>query len=336
MMTVYPQNYFNNLRHTGQVSDSERRSGIQRNCQKAEPFDYIAFKNKEQNASRFDICAGSQIGARVARWSGMTVVCLLLFLSACAATEKPTTPTPFVPQSRGTFKVGKPYTIDGRTYTPLLPASYKESGISSWYGSEFHDKSTANGEVFDKHQLTAAHKTLPLPSVVRVTNQRNGKSAILRVNDRGPFVDTRLIDLSEASAKALGFHGQGLAPVVVELLPNESYEVALNAGARPQDIAVWKGGPEPTALAAAPIIPPQPTGEELYLQAGAFQNPEAAAAMARDLMAIPDVSLKTKVFEQSDNIPHKVRIGPLDPSDVAPLKQVLAERGYGDLALITP
>ena len=261
---------------------------------------------------------------------------LLLFLSACAATEKPTTPAPFVPQSRGTFKVGKPYTIDGRTYTPLLPASYKESGISSWYGSEFHDKSTANGEVFDKHQLTAAHKTLPLPSVVRVTNQRNGKSAILRVNDRGPFVDTRLIDLSEASAKALGFHGQGLAPVVVELLPNESYDVALNAGARPEDIAVWKGGPEPTALAAAPIIPPQPTGEELYLQAGAFQNPEAAAAMARDLMAIPDVSLKTKVFEQSDNIPHKVRIGPLDPSDVAPLKQVLAERGYGDLALITP
>jgi rare lipoprotein A len=259
----------------------------------------------------------------------------MLFLSACAATEKPTTPTPFVPQSRGTFKVGKPYTIDGRTYTPLLPASYKESGISSWYGSEFHDKSTANGEIFDKHQLTAAHKTLPLPSIVRVTNQRNGKSAILRVNDRGPFVDTRLIDLSEASAKALGFHGQGLAPVVVELLPRESYEVALNAGARPQDIAVWKGGPEPTALAAA-TIPPQPTGEELYLQAGAFQNPEAAAAMARDLMAIPDVSLKTKVIEKSGDTMHKVRIGPLAPSDVAPLKQILTERGYGDLALITP
>ncbi len=262
---------------------------------------------------------------------------LMLFLSACAATEKPTTPAPFVPQSRGTFKVGKPYTIDGRTYTPLLPASYKESGISSWYGSEFHDKSTANGEVFDKHQLTAAHKTLPLPSVVRVTNQRNGKSAILRVNDRGPFVDTRLIDLSEASAKALGFHGQGLAPVVVELLPRESYEVALNAGARPQDIAVWKNTADPVALAAAPSsVSPQPTGEEIYLQAGAFENPEAAAALARDLMAIPDVSLKTKIVEKPDQSMHRVHIGPLAPSDVAPLKQILAERGYGDLALITP
>jgi cell division protein FtsN len=88
-------------------------------------------------------------------------------------------------------------------------------------------------------------------------------------------------------------------------------------------------------LAAAPI-PPQPTGEELYLQAGAFENPEAAAALARDLMAIPDVSLKTKIVEKPDQSMHKVRIGPLDPSDVAPLKQVLAERGYGDLALITP
>lgn len=262
-------------------------------------------------------------------------VALMLFLSACAATEKPSPVA--VPQSRGMFKVGKPYTIDGRTYTPFLPTSYKESGISSWYGSEFHDKSTANGEIFDKHQLTAAHKTLPLPSVVRVTNQRNGKSAVLRVNDRGPFVDTRLIDLSEASAKALGFYGQGLAPVVVELLPRESYDVALAAGARPQDIAVWKGAPEPIVLAAAPSpTPHQPTGEELYLQAGAFQNPAAAAAMARDLMAIPDLSVKTNVVQNPDTATHRVRIGPLAPSDVAPLKQALAKRGYGDLALITP
>ena len=187
----------------------------------------------------------------------------MLFLSACAATEKP---SPFVPQSRGMFKVGKPYTIDGRTYTPFLPASYKQLGISSWYGDEFHNRSTANGEIFDKHQLTAAHKTLPLPSVVRVTNQRNGKSAILRVNDHGPFVDTRLIDLSEASAKALGFHHQGLTPVVVELLPRESYEVALAAGARPEDIAVWKQG-EPAHLSnAAPPSFVSPAGEGRYTQ----------------------------------------------------------------------
>jgi rare lipoprotein A len=267
----------------------------------------------------------------------MTVTFLTLFLAACAATEKPLPPSSeaTVPPSRGMFKVGKPYTIDGRTYVPQLPSTYKQTGISSWYGSEFHEKSTANGEIFDKHQLTAAHKTLPLPSVVRVTNQRNGKSAVLRVNDRGPFVDTRLIDLSEASAKALGFHGQGLAPVVVELLPRESYEAAVAAGARPQDVAVWKNAPEPTALAAA-APQPEPTGEEIYLQAGAFQNPEAAAALARDLMAIPDVSTKAKVIQKPEDAAHKVRIGPLAPSDVDHVKQVLAGHGYRDLALIAP
>lgn len=124
----------------------------------------------------------------------------------------------------GYYKVGKPYKINGVTYYPQEYDHYKEIGLASWYGDDFHNKKTANGEIFNMNDMTAAHKTLPLPSIVRVTNLENGRSVIVRVNDRGPFVDDRLIDLSKKAADALGFKNKGLISVRVELLKKETNE----------------------------------------------------------------------------------------------------------------
>lgn len=122
----------------------------------------------------------------------------------------------------GYYKIGNPYQVGGLWYIPKEDYNYKEIGISSWYGPDFHNGITANGEVYDMHGLTAAHRTLPLPSIVRVTNLQNNRSLVLRVNDRGPFVNNRVIDVSKRAAQLLGFEEQGTTQVQVEILPEES------------------------------------------------------------------------------------------------------------------
>lgn len=122
----------------------------------------------------------------------------------------------------GYFKVGTSYKIDGKTYYPKEYNRYNETGLASWYGDDFHNKKTANGEIFNMNEMTAAHKTLPLPSIVRVTNLENGLSVIVRVNDRGPFVDNRIIDMSKYAADKLGFKNKGVIKVRVELLKKET------------------------------------------------------------------------------------------------------------------
>lgn len=121
-----------------------------------------------------------------------------------------------VPRGGGTFRVGKPYTVAGRLYVPEENTSYRAEGMASWYGDKFHGRLTANGEVFDMTSMTAAHPTLPMPSYVRVTNVRNAKSVIVRVNDRGPYHGNRVIDVSHRAAKLLEFDGHGVARVRVE------------------------------------------------------------------------------------------------------------------------
>ncbi|HEX5078231.1 MAG TPA: septal ring lytic transglycosylase RlpA family protein [Geminicoccaceae bacterium] len=119
------------------------------------------------------------------------------------------------PEPRPHYKIGEPYRINGTLYRPQFVNEYEATGIASWYGEAYDGRYTANGEVYDMEALTAAHPTLPLPSIVQVTNLANGRSLVLRVNDRGPFVDGRLIDLSQAAARELGFEDQGLARVHV-------------------------------------------------------------------------------------------------------------------------
>src|SRR6202165_4650575 len=121
-----------------------------------------------------------------------------------------------VPKGGGTYRVGKPYTVGGRVYVPEEDTGYREEGLASWYGDDFHGRLTANGEVFDMASLTAAHPTLPMPCYARVTNLGNGKSLIVRVNDRGPYHGNRLIDVSNKAAELLEFKGNGVARVRVE------------------------------------------------------------------------------------------------------------------------
>ncbi|MEM6491238.1 MAG: septal ring lytic transglycosylase RlpA family protein, partial [Pseudomonadota bacterium] len=122
----------------------------------------------------------------------------------------------------GRYQVGKPYTVAGMHFTPREDYSYSAVGIGSWYGDKYHGRRTANGEIYDMYKFTAAHPTLPLPSVVRVTNLENGRQIDLRVNDRGPFIPGRIIDVSKVAADRLGFLKAGVAQVRVDILPGES------------------------------------------------------------------------------------------------------------------
>jgi rare lipoprotein A len=121
-----------------------------------------------------------------------------------------------VPKGGGDYKIGRPYQLRGKTYYPGEQPNYRAEGVASWYGPDFHGRATANGEVYDMHGISAAHPTLPMPSYLRVTNLDNGRSIIVRLNDRGPYARSRLIDLSTGAAKALGYFDKGLARVRVE------------------------------------------------------------------------------------------------------------------------
>lgn len=121
-----------------------------------------------------------------------------------------------VPKGGGTYRVGKPYTVAGRVYVPQENANYRAEGLASWYGDDFHGRLTANGEVFDMASLSAAHPTLPIPSYARITNLSNGRSLVVRVNDRGPYHGNRLIDVSNKAAELLEFKHKGTARVRVE------------------------------------------------------------------------------------------------------------------------
>ncbi len=126
-----------------------------------------------------------------------------------------------------TYKVGNPYKINGKWYYPAINYEYDEVGYASWYGPGFHGKKTANGEIFNQNKISAAHRTLPLPSIVKITNLENGKIlSFVRVNDRGPFARNRIIDLSKQAAKELGFVNKGVTKVRVEILEDESRKFA--------------------------------------------------------------------------------------------------------------
>ena len=129
-----------------------------------------------------------------------------------------------VPKGGGRYSVGKPYQVAGRTYVPEENANYEAEGMASWYGDDFHGRLTANGEVFDMNSISAAHPTLPIPSYARVTNLRNNKSLIVRVNDRGPFHENRVIDVSVRAAKLLDFHRFGVTRVKVEYVGRAALE----------------------------------------------------------------------------------------------------------------
>ena len=166
-----------------------------------------------------------------------------------------------VPKGGGTYRVGKPYTVAGRIYVPEEDPNYRAEGMASWYGDDFHGRLTANGEVFDMQSLTAAHPTLPIPSYARVTNLSNGKSLIVRVNDRGPYHGNRLIDVSNKAAELLEFKGNGVARVRVEYIARAPLEGSDDR----QLVATLRTGvpaPSPSLVrvaSARPFVPETPS-----------------------------------------------------------------------------
>ncbi len=152
-----------------------------------------------------------------------TVVLLpMLLLIGCStrtSNMSGSSPYAYQQQHKHTKATMRPYTIRGKRYFPtVVEVGETMHGIASWYGPNFHGKKTSNGETYNMHSMTAAHKTLPMNTIVRATNKRNGKSVVVRINDRGPFVDSRIIDLSKAAAHRLGMIGSGTTPVMLEIL----------------------------------------------------------------------------------------------------------------------
>lgn len=189
----------------------------------------------------------------------LAALALVLTLSACAEAELASHivkggdrtggahPKSENTANAGNFKIGKPYKVEGQWYYPKEEYQYTETGIASWYGPGFHGKKTASGETFDTGELTAAHRTLQMPSLVRVTNLDNGRSVIVRVNDRGPFKRGRVIDVSQKAAELLGFRHIGTAKVKLEVLPEESMKLASLARSgqttKGMEVAYNGGGP---------------------------------------------------------------------------------------------
>ena len=238
-----------------------------------------------------------------------------------------------VPKEEPLSAYGNPktYSVWGKTYQVMESAAgYEEEGLASWYGRKFHGYRTSSGEPFDMYRFTAAHRTLPLPTYARVTNLDNGKSLVVRVNDRGPFHSDRIIDLSWAAAVRLGIEQNGTGRVRVEALtatgdptPNKS------------------DGRVPTAVRAAVDSPPPSTASrdqsagDLYLQAGAFQGLDGARALEQRLRQ--QLKLPVSVRQPESSSLYKVWLGPFaSNADRDRARRSLTEAGFAAPISVTP
>ncbi|MSO98919.1 MAG: septal ring lytic transglycosylase RlpA family protein [Rhodospirillaceae bacterium] len=307
----------------------------------------------------------------------LSVVIFLSALASACTTGRAPPPAPVdeslsLPEG-GVYKVGNPYQVEGVWYYPSEDYSYVEEGIASWYGPDFHGKRTANGERFDMNALTAAHPTLPMPSVVNVTNLENGRIVKLRINDRGPFKSKRVIDISRQGAQLLGFKDQGTARVRVEIdrdesmtiknqflarAPGEMPKIAaaprasvssspIAAPAAPSDLPPVKRAPPPKQARAAPqpdsptpqrAIPGKgkidlPAGTGVYIQAGAFSDPANAHRLEQQLREFGNVFIVT-VTVNNQQI-YRVRLGPLQDNEGAQeLLGQIRSFGYDDAQIV--
>jgi len=235
----------------------------------------------------------------------------------------------------GHYKLGRAYEINGRWYEPVYEPEYSARGIASWYGEPFHGRKTANGERFDKNRLSAAHTTLPLPSLVEVTNLENGRSLVLRVNDRGPFVGDRLIDLSEAAAEELGFKQDGLAEVDVRFvrLADASGEPPRPTAASTRVARVEDGGARDRPVRGGAPAPSPRSCELWYVQAGAFRDRESARNVAAVVERLFDGPVGGHSVRQGGLT--RIRVGPFDGHDAAHRAlATVAREGYGDAFLL--
>jgi rare lipoprotein A len=240
-------------------------------------------------------------------------LCLALGLAGCAS-KSPSPPRrePAAPETQKTKPTQRPYTVMGKTYHPLPTAEgYQEKGLASWYGPNFHGKRTSNGEVYDMEAMTAAHKTLPLDTWVEVRNLDSGKTIVVRVNDRGPFVDGRIIDLSKAAARESGVLGPGTARVEVVALGYR--KLGTGVAGRPAEY-------EPPASYDAGTF---------TVQVGAFTNKANADRLAASLRPAWGEVYVVR-YDRGDAVFHRVRVGKVESlAKALELQQRLRQAGQG-------
>lgn len=250
---------------------------------------------------------GRRIGHSIRTLIAGSLIAVVGGVTGCSETQlaahvmKSVAPPPAV--TGGKYKVGEPYQVNGKTYYPQVDPTYNRTGVASWYGADFHGKQTANGDTYNMNALTAAHTTLPMPSKVRVTNLENGRTLILTVNDRGPFVKNRIIDVSRRAAQLLGFAEQGTAQVRVEAIGHHSdpniQTAALTQGDGSRDAPTYPAGgaskpvgPDPVANVSMQPAPPPP-GAKLSKKAAAMVRP----LLAQETQPIANAAVATATPE---------------------------------------
>lgn len=304
------------------------------------------------------------MGGNPGAWTLPFVLAIGVVLAGCSSSSGPGSGAKHA-ASRGYYKIGAPYQVNGVWYHPKVDYNYDETGLASWYGEAFNGKPTANGEVFDLNQVSAAHKTLQLPSVVEVTNLRNGRALQMRVNDRGPFVGDRIIDLSRRAAQLLGFEGAGTAPVRVRILKEESIRVAEAAmrgeigqvmvaqAPRTTRTEIAARAPEPTPatppaddaprrhwpslIASAHAEPSQAAPQvqhsatrssgRIFIQAGAFAVPENAQRVRTRIASLASTEVVRALVNGAAL--YRVRLGPVaSEADAKRLLSRVVDSGY--------
>ena len=309
--------------------------------------------------------------------SACSMALILLILQGCSSVElavdlykkqkRETTEDAVVAAPR--YKVGKPYKVAGIWYYPERDLTYDDTGIGSWYGDEFAGKLTANGEIFDPELVTAAHKTLPMPSVVRVTNLDNGKSLVVRINDRGPFVAGRIIDLSREAARRIGYKDNGLARVRVQLLAEQSLRLeklakngefptvdGVTSTAMPEIQPVAKPKVNITAKSntgrsaysstngqsALDLLSQSRVGEvmtttpiitQIWVQVGAFHSESSAAALLAQLETMGNGEISSLL--KAGQTLHRVRLGPVQTvSEADKLLNGVMNKGFSGARIV--
>ncbi len=280
---------------------------------------------------------GSVLAARQsthARWHHLLLWSSLLALCSCGVEPTVDSDSDGAPQQRIDVsmiadavpryephsKYGNPrsYTVAGERYTVMNDSrGYVERGIASWYGTKFHGRRTSSGEPYDLYAMTAAHKTLPIPCYARVTNLRNHRSVVVRINDRGPFVKDRLIDLSYAAATKLGIVATGTGLVEVRTIDPR----------HPQEIVRT---PAPESVPAA-----RDTGSQLFVQVGAFADRSNAERLRQRLLSVPLDPVEIQEFVTGNQSLYRVRVGPLDDVSAADrMTEKLSQLGLGNTHIV--
>ena len=252
-------------------------------------------------------------------------------------------------------RVGPPYEANGRWYVPTPEPGYQQTGTASWYGQELQGRRTASGETFDAAALTAAHPTLPIPSLVQVTNLENGREVIVRVNDRGPFAGDRLIDLSRGAANVLGFEQQGHARVHVRYLGPAPRRVNADGTAAPESVHAPASAPAPQQTEEGPssLLPSQPVETAdlaggpsnersvyapqrspvvggFFVQVGAYSDPTNAQRVRDVVSAAGPVVVDTRTTASGAEL-FRVRVGPWTSREEADAaRHTLSTLGYGE------